>query len=70
MAKNSVKSPLNEGHYITLKTLRKSVTQTREYLTKCKKCQLDIEDEMKATDDQLAVINALIREFFPDKPLE
>ena len=70
MAKASVKSPLNDTHYTTLKTLKKSIKGTSEYLAKCKKCQIDIDDEIKHTNDQAAIVDALLREFFPERPLE
>lgn len=68
MAKAEVKSPLTETHYTQLKQLQKGITATREYLLKCKNCKLDVDEEMKATDDQLLVVAGLLREFFPQKP--
>lgn len=68
MAKAEVKSPLTETHYTQLKTLQKSINQTREYLLKCQRCKLDVDEEAKATEDQLAVVAGLLKEFFPNKP--
>lgn len=68
MAKEKQPEYLAERHYVDLKRIQKSCKRTLEFLTKCDKCKLDVEQEIAATKDQLDVISKLIKEFFPNQP--
>jgi hypothetical protein len=68
VARTPIKSPLTESHYTQLKNLKNSIAGTKAYIAKCKKCRLEVEQEEKTTDEQLEIVNALLREFFPEKP--
>ncbi len=68
MATKETINPLTERHYTQLKGLQKRIKATREFIIKCKNCKLDVDEELKATDDQLAIIAALLKEFFPHQP--
>lgn len=68
MAKTTDINPLTERHYTQLKGLRNRVQSVRNYLMKCRNCKLDVDEELKATDEQMEVINGLLKEFFPNQP--
>jgi len=68
MAKNVTTPRINESQYKHLKDIQKGITQTREYLLKCRKCKLDVDEELKATEDQLESISLLLSEFYPNQP--
>jgi hypothetical protein len=61
---------LTDRHYQDLKRLRLRAKQLNEYLIKCEKCKLDVEQEKSASEGQLEVIEGMLREFFPNKPMD
>lgn len=61
------KNPLANDHYEKLCKLGDACVQTREYLQKCKRCNIDVEREIRDNDEQLAVVEAIKKEFFPHR---
>lgn len=61
---------MTDKQYQDLRRLQKGITDTRNYLLKCQKCRLDVQQELATTEEQLEIIKSIIREFFPDKPSE
>jgi len=63
-----MKSPLTETDYNKLTQLQKGVKHTLEYLQKCKKCKLDVQAEIDASNEQLEIIALMKKQFFPEQP--
>jgi hypothetical protein len=63
MAQTIQKSPLTERHIIALKRMQKDFQEHLDFLLKCDKCKLDVDNEVKVTREQLSVIENLLREF-------
>ena len=69
MARQQISGPLTERDLPELKRLRENIKVTSEYVAKCERCKLDVSQEKSACEDQLQVIGAILREFFPNNPL-
>lgn len=59
---------LDERHYRQLQQLGKSISAHKEFLIKCSRCKLDVDQEMNVTNSQLQLISDIMREFLPNFP--
>lgn len=57
--------PFSDEHRQLLEKLIKSTAETREYLIKCKTCGVDVDREIKTNDEQAAIAQSFLDQFFP-----
>lgn len=59
---------LTEDDWKLLTEMRRSIAHTREFLTSCKDCQIDVQAEIDLNEQQASIVGSLLAKHFPDRP--
>lgn len=59
-------NPIDAEKYRQIEALLQEALKTRDYLSKCRACNIDVETEIKDNADHIAVLSKILELFKPD----